>query len=406
MSKGQRVQLFPPHVRAVAEALEAIFQEGHYADKVIERTLKADKRRGARDRAFIAENVYEIVRWYRLLYSLRGKEPKRHRDWWEMVGIRLLLDGVELPPWKEFSRLDALKIKQTFRELKSERRVRESIPDWLDQVGSEEMGEQWDATIRALNQPAKVVLRVNSLRTTQADLQASLATDQIKTRPQGEQALLVTERRNLFRTEAFRQGWFEIQDASSQQVAPFTEAEAGMRVIDACAGGGGKSLHLGTLMQNKGQVIALDTSAWKLKELKKRAKRNGIHIIETRAIDSTKVVKRLRQSADRLLLDVPCSGLGVLRRNPDAKWKLSPGFLQDVRRSQQEILLRYASMVKPGGKLIYATCSILPSENDQQIEQFLQSEAGQGFQLEEQRIILPQDEGFDGFYMARLSHKS
>ena len=139
------------------------------------------------------------------------------------------------------------------------------------------------------------------------------------------------ERQNIFTRQQFKDGLFEVQDAGSQLIAPFIQPLSGQRVIDACAGGGGKTLHLAALMQNKGRIIALDTEAWKLDELKKRARRAGASdIIETRVIDSSKVIKRLENSADRVLLDVPCSGLGVLRRNPDAKWKLSPEFIEEV----------------------------------------------------------------------------
>lgn len=173
-----------------------------------------------------------------------------------------------------------------------------------------------------------------------------------------------------------------------------------MRVIDACAGGGGKSLHLAALMQDKGRIISMDTEGWKLQELRRRARRAGTSIIETRTIDSSKVVKRLEGTADRVLLDVPCSGLGVLRRNPDAKWKLNPDFLENVRKTQAEIIASYSRMCKPGGKLVYATCSILPSENQEQIQKFLSAKS-QDFQLVQEKIISP-IEGFDGFYMALL----
>ncbi|NET32873.1 MAG: RNA methyltransferase, partial [Cyanothece sp. SIO1E1] len=163
---------------------------------------------------------------------------------------------------------------------------------------------------------------------------------------------------------------------------------------------GGKTLHLGVLMANKGQVIAMDTEAWKLKELKRRAKRNGIFIIQPKPIDSTKVIKRQKESADRLLLDVPCSGLGVLRRNPDAKWKLQPEFLEKIRGEQANIISNYSKMLKKGGKMVYATCSILPSENQAQVQRFLEKH-GDDFALEEERSISP-EEGYDGFYMARL----
>jgi 16S rRNA (cytosine967-C5)-methyltransferase len=180
------------------------------------------------------------------------------------------------------------------------------------------------------------------------------------------------------------------------------EVEPGMKVIDACAGAGGKSLHLAALMKNKGQIISLDIYEKKLMELQRRARRNGVHIVEARMIESNKTIKRLKEKADRLLLDVPCSGLGVLRRNPDAKWKLSPSFLETVKITQQNLLRDYASMVKPGGKLIYATCSVLPSENEDQVKTFLDSKEGRLFSLEEQKTLLPNDFGYDGFFMARL----
>ena len=173
-------------------------------------------------------------------------------------------------------------------------------------------------------------------------------------------------------------------------------------MIDACAGAGGKSLHLAALMENKGTLLSLDIHEWKLAELKKRARRNGVQNLETRPITNSKVIKRLHERADRVLLDVPCSGLGVLRRNPDAKWKLSQDFVDRVVAEQADILARYSRMVKPGGKLVYATCSILPRENEQQLERFLGGDAGAGWKLEEQRTFLPQTDGFDGFFVSRL----
>jgi 16S rRNA (cytosine967-C5)-methyltransferase len=185
-------------------------------------------------------------------------------------------------------------------------------------------------------------------------------------------------------------------------VAPFLGAEPGMRVIDACAGAGGKTLHLSAMMENKGQLLALDIYPGKLKELRKRAKRAGAHNIETRLITSSKVIKRLSDTADRVLIDAPCTGLGVLRRNPDAKWKLQSDFVEKVRDTQLDLLTRYSQMLRRGGKLVYATCSILPSENQQQVDAFLKSKAGREFQLLKVSSLLPSREGFDGFYMALL----
>ncbi|MBT8305011.1 MAG: RsmB/NOP family class I SAM-dependent RNA methyltransferase, partial [Bacteroidia bacterium] len=206
-------------------------------------------------------------------------------------------------------------------------------------------------------------------------------------------------------TEAFKNGLFEVQDASSQLVAEFLDVKPGMRVVDACAGAGGKTLHLAALMENKGQIIALDIYDNKLKELKRRARRNGAHNIEPRHIESTKVIKKLYNKADRVLIDAPCSGLGVLKRNPDAKWKLDPEFLSRVKQTQQEILQKYSRMVKDGGKLVYATCSILPSENQEQVKSFLTSDSGKEFTFIEEKVILSHKTGYDGFYMALMQRK-
>lgn len=402
MNKTSNTKLYPNLARAVVEAMDAIFEDGQYADKVIERLLKSDPRWGARDRAFIAESLYDIVRWYRLLYEIDGKPPRSQADWWRIFGISLVVRGVQLPPWAEFKALSQDAVRERWQALKQQRAIAESVPDWMDELGQAELGDRWPETLRALNTPARVVLRANTLKTSPTALAAALAEEGIEVKPLDREALLVTVRKNLFATKAFQSGWFEIQDYSSQQVALALDPQPGQRVVDACAGAGGKALHIAALMENKGLLIAMDTEAWKLDTLRHRARRNGAHIIEPRPISSMKVVKRLHQSADRLLLDVPCSGMGVLRRNPDAKWKLSPEFIVQVQATQQDILLRYSQMLKPGGKMVYATCSILPSENEAQVARFLASPQGSSFSLSAQTSILPQDKGFDGFFIAVL----
>ena len=202
----------------------------------------------------------------------------------------------------------------------------------------------------------------------------------------------------------FKEGFFEVQDSASQMVADFLQVKPGMRVIDACAGTGGKSLHLAALMQNKGRLIALDNKTFKLEELKKRARRAGVSIIETKEIESTKTTKRLVSTADRLLLDLPCSGLGVLRRNPDAKWKLQPQEITNLIAQQREIMERFAPTVKPGGKMVYATCSILPMEGEDQIKWFVEKHA-EHWILEGEKRYAPTQFDADGFYMALLTRK-
>lgn len=395
-------------VFALIDGLDFIFNQGEYADKVVERLLKRDKRWGARDRGFVAETTYEIVRWKRLYAEIAEVKAPFDRDkLWRIFAVWAVLRGIKLPDWKYFEETPVRRIKGRFDELSKIRKYKESIPDWLDELGEKELGETvWAKEITALNQPANVVLRVNTLKTNKKELQSILLQSNIETEAIDgyPEALKLKERANVFITEAFQKGFFEVQDASSQLVAHFLQVDSGMRVADACAGAGGKTLHLAALMENKGQVIALDIYEKKLIELKRRAKRNGAHNIETRIIDSTKVIKKLDEKLDRVLIDAPCSGLGVLRRNPDAKWKLQPEFIENILKTQAEILNNYAKMVKPGGKLVYATCSILPSENRIQIDNFLKSEAGKSFVFEEEKKIFP-SEGFDGFYMARLTRK-
>jgi 16S rRNA (cytosine967-C5)-methyltransferase len=390
-------------IEAVETALRKIFVERRYADHVIEQLLKQNLKWGARDRRFIAETTYDIVRWWRKILYCGNMAEDDELLFQKSIYTWLLLQHQSLPHWMNLN-MDADSVYSRAAEAEKFRAIRESIPDWLDQLGEEESGSRWDEEIHALNEQARVVLRVNTIRCSTKELQDELKAADVSA---GEidglpDALLLNRRMNVFKLPAFKQGKFEVQDASSQRVAPFAEVTPGMRVIDACAGAGGKTLHLAALMKITGHIIAMDTEQWKLDELKKRARRAGATNIETRLIDSSKVIKRLHQSADRVLLDVPCSGLGVLRRNPDAKWKLNPEYLIRVKQLQQEILDRYGLLVKPGGKLIYATCSILPSENQHQVSAFLTRNSG--FVLEEEKQIFP-SAGFDGFYMARMIRK-
>lgn len=392
-------------VEAVLNSLHEIFEENKYADKVIERVLKSNPKWGGRDRRFIAETIYDIVRWYRLL-----KEIAVSLDFKSRPSELEIIFGTYCE-WKGFSGSNS--IDEKIKSIQSIRKIRESIPDWMDELGVSELGEEkWEEEIHALNEEAKVVLRTNTLKISRDGLQQKLSAEGIETVSLtnfshagrgGEGALVLLKRKNVFTTSAFKDGLFEVQDASSQLVSPFLDLKDGMRVVDTCAGAGGKTLHIAALMNNKGKIIAMDTEQWKLDELKKRARRAGASNIETRLIDSSKTIKRLENSADRLLLDVPCSGLGVLRRNPDAKWKLSLEFIEKVKQLQQKILNDYPALLKKGGMMVYSTCSILPSENERQVENFLKEKQGE-FELTEQKTIYPSD-GFDGFYMARIRKK-
>ncbi len=396
-------------VYAVINALDKIFNKNEYADKVVQKTLKIDKRWGARDRKFLAETIYEMVRWKRLYNEIAGTKSHYTREnIWKNFAAWAVLKGYKLPDdWHQLAGTPVRRIKGMFDDLQKERKFRESIPDWMDEMAIKEIGERrWEKEIHELNQQARVILRVNTLKISKHELKKLLLEEDIETEYIDNQpdALVLTERKNVFMTTIFKKGYFEVQDASSQLVAPFLDVKPGMRVIDTCAGAGGKTLHLASLMQNKGQIIALDIYAHKLKELKKRAKRDGAHNIDIRPIESSKTIKKLKESADRVLIDAPCSGLGVLKRNPDSKWKLQPEFIENIKKTQAEIIDSYSKMVKKGGKLVYATCSILPSENELQVEKFLKNHPE--FMLIEDNKVSPVQSGFDGFYMALMERKA
>ena len=393
-------------VYTVIDSIRDIFNEGVYADKAVEKALKRDKRWGSRDRKFVAETIYEIVRWKRLYAEIAEvKEPFDRNNLWRLFSVWCVLKGIALPDWNQIEPTPSRRIKGKFDELSKIRKFRESIPDWIDEVAVSELGEElWTKELAALNKQAEVILRTNTLNTTKEELQKELQDESIFTEfiPNHSDALRLLERANVFRTEVFKKGYFEVQDASSQLVAEYLDVAPGMKVIDTCAGAGGKTLHLASFMKNKGQIIAMDIYESKLKKLKIRARRNKVHNIDTRVIDSTKPIKKLYNKADRVLIDAPCSGIGVLRRNPDSKWKLQPEFLDNIKKVQQDILQKYSKMVKSGGKLVYATCSVLPSENQNQITEFLASESGKDFKLIKDNNVFAHTSGFDGFYMALL----
>jgi 16S rRNA (cytosine967-C5)-methyltransferase len=392
---------------AVIDSIRDVFNEDMYAGKAVEQALRRDKRWGSRDRKFVAETIYDIIRWKRLYAEIAEvSEPFTRPNLWRLFSVWCVLRGIELPDWSQIEPTPSRRIKGRFDELSKVRKFKESIPDWIDEIGVKELGEKvWTKEIASLNIQAEVILRTNTLKTTKEALQAKLLEEGIETvvLPKHTDAIKLVERANVFRTEAFKLGWFEVQDASSQLVADYLDVKPGMKVIDTCAGAGGKTLHLAALMENKGQLFAMDIYESKLRKLKVRAKRGGVHNVTLKAIESTKPIKKLHDKADRVLIDAPCSGLGVLRRNPDSKWKLQPEFLDNIRKTQHEILCSYSKMVKPGGKLVYATCSVLPSENQDQVKQFLSTNSE--FKFVSDKKILSSESGYDGFYMALLERK-
>lgn len=396
------MKLHKPLVETVIVCLKQIMGENRYSDKVIERTFKANPQFGSRDRKFIAETVYDITRNYRYLSFIAGTD----KNFRMILAAYLYEKGIAFPEWPDFQTINTKLFELKKKEIVSPA-VRLSYPDELWNICESELGkEKWLKEAEALNEPAGVILRVNTLKISKAELIKKLLAAEIETDALNvfESALQLRKRQNVFSSALFKEGYFEVQDAGSQLIAPFLNVEPGQKVIDACAGGGGKSLHLAALMKNKGKIIAMDVEEWKLENLKTRAKRAGAFNIETKLIENENTIEQLKESADRLLLDVPCSGTGVIKRNPDTKWKMSKEVLEKTKQLQYKILKDYSSMLKAGGLMVYSTCSVLPSENQFQVQRFLEEEKGQ-FELLKEQTLYPSD-GFDGFYMALIKRNA
>lgn len=395
-------KLFPNTVAGVIEALERTFGKRLYADKVVERLLKENKKWGSRDRAFVAEHTYEMVRNWRLLWAILGKaESLKRKDLEKLFGVYWLWRGYTLPDWPKFEFFGEFSFQERLQSITDDIAVTESFPDWFAQRAAEELGAEWPEIARALNQPADVVLRVNTLKTTPNELLQILESEGLSAEKIDDfpSALRLVGRPKLTQLESFKAGLYEVQDAGSQTIAPFLQVQPNDFVIDSCAGAGGKTLQLAAQMQNKGLLIAMDVAPYKLKELEKRATRNGASCITTSLIVNNQSIKTYEAKADKLLLDVPCSGSGVIRRDVDTKWKLQPEHLERNIQLQRDIFARYSKMLKPNGTMVYATCSIFKSENEAQVAWFLAENPN--FVLEAERRLNPSGNN-DGFYMARL----
>lgn len=386
-----------PIFEGITQALKDILQNQKHLSIVLESAFKANKKWGSRDRKLVAEAVYDITRWYRRLDWALGENAEMREL---ALGWLALKDLVYDPEWSPEEFLARWNSKAP------KRAIEYSVTDWFDAKGEAELGQEtWEKVLPVLNERAPTFIRTNTLKISRKELRADLLKEQIESEAVGEhEALKLLQKPNVFQMQSYKNGCFEMQDYSSQQVAYFADLKPGLRVVDACAGAGGKSLHMAALMQNKGKIISLDIHEWKLEELKKRAARGGIDVIETRWIESNKVIKRLKATADRVLLDVPCSGSGVIRRDPDTKWKLNEEECQKLTELQHFIIQDYSEMVKKDGLLIYSTCSLFPSENSKIVQKFIDSSQN-AFVLESEEAILPTSGGGDGFYMARMRRK-
>lgn len=381
---------------ACAGILREVFEGGRVLDRALDEAFRANPKWGKRDRGFIAETVFEATRWRRALgFVAEGESPEA------LCAAQWMRGGLEVPDWWRWDGCPVADMAAREGALASQpRAVRESVPDWLDNLGELELGAAWADELAALNRRARVFLRINPLLGTMAEVLAWLAAEGVVALPVegAADALELPEGKTLPKSLA-QDGRVEIQDAGSQQIAPLLEVEPGMRVVDTCAGAGGKTLQLAGMMANRGEIVALDVVERKLIELKKRVGRSGARNVRIEPWTSD-TLRRRSGWADRVLIDAPCSGLGTLKRQPDLKWRITPESLERTRQVQADLLDRYRHLLKPGGKLVYATCSVLPSENGGQVRAWLERTGKRRIELE--RIVSPAASGWDGFYAARV----
>ncbi|WKE65407.1 methyltransferase domain-containing protein [Gallaecimonas kandeliae] len=379
---------------ALLSILDSVLIQGHPLDKAFARVDFG------KDKSQAVQAAQHLVRYARRYGALAGRPwPLRKGD---LPAVLAAWSALEKPAL-------TLKVKPLVLDkaevaaVKADPTLWESYPDWLYALMAQRL-PNWGELAKALNKPAAQYLRVNSLKTDARSLQRQLAAEKVEADIIDTGCLKLRRFANVFRTQAFKDGSFEQQDWGSQQVAAWLDASPGMTVIDACAGAGGKTLALAAQMQNKGRLLAMDIFDGKLLALRKRARRAGVHNLETRLIEGSATIKRLKGKADRLLLDVPCSGLGVLRRNPDCKWTIAQAHIDNLIAIQKQILDSYSRMLKPGGQLVYATCSLLPQENELQVAEFIERSQGQ-FVMERQQTLSPLDGDTDGFYMALIKRQ-
>ena len=381
---------------AAIEILEAIDEANTAADAIIRAYFRPRRYAGSKDRRAVGAKVFDVIR------------HRARLDWWiagtvgdlqpsarlRVLASVLILDGEIFEKVKSLfdgsahspsplSTADGqlaenLTGKPVLHDAMPPGVVHE-VPEWLDEPLQSYWGENYAAQMTGLNSAASVDIRVNTCRVSRDQARKSLSIDNIKTEPctLSPVGLRLVERARLEKTKAFKKGLVEIQDEGSQLIALLCGARPGMTVVDYCAGAGGKTLALADAMalqgaeDGKSRLVACDVSTKRLSGMDDRLKRSGTQSVQKLVLDDTTALTALEGTADKVLVDVPCSGTGAWRRHPEARWRLTPKRLDQHVAQQQEILIAASKLVKPGGDLIYATCSILPAENEAQVERFL-----------------------------------
>lgn len=383
MTPGARLQ-------AAIDILSTIAQTKHPADRVFDSWARTSRFAGSKDRAAIGELVYNVLRHRSELASALGSENPRLLALGAISMVEgagaaaamALADGARHAPAPLEADEEALLRASVLPGPGAPAHVRLNYPEWLHDEFERAFGAALEREMAALMERAPTDFRVNLLKTNRDEAQDALAAEHVETEPTpfSPWGLRLKTRANIPGLQAFRDGFFELQDEGSQIACLLTGAKQGEQIVDLCAGGGGKSLALAAMMGNRGQIHACDMDRRRLARLMPRAQRAGARNIQTRFIKPSIMpggpdpdFTDLEGRVDCVLVDAPCSGTGAWRRSPDARWRLTPELLLSYTETQAEVLARAARLVHPGGRLVYVTCSLLPSENEDQVAAFLVS---------------------------------
>lgn len=387
---------------AVVDCVYQVIHDHRKTSSTISAITRANKSWGKRDRTFISDVSFGIIRNYRkYCYLVQLTSLDKAEQAYDLLMAYLIDNGVDIPDWlQELCTISSEDVREKISHSISDAALQYSYPEWLYHEMKLDPEGQPSEILSSLHTDAPVYLRCNELNISRDDLQESLAQDKIETTPSGKSGLKVHGSKRLTHLASYQNGWFEIQDLGSQMISEFTDPKPGQHIIDACAGAGGKTLHMAMLMGNEGHIYACDIEEYKLTELITRANRNRVYNLDILLLESEDDTYSEVGPVDKVLIDAPCSGTGVLRRRPATKYNLSPDRLATLRATQQQLLEAYADSVKKGGELIYATCSLLPSENSEQINTFLSNQPE--FRRVEEKTIYPHTYNCDGFYMAKL----
>ncbi|TFZ01414.1 RsmB/NOP family class I SAM-dependent RNA methyltransferase [Ramlibacter rhizophilus] len=363
---------------ACAELVGQVLKLDHPADAVVSRYFREHRSLGPRERATLAETAYAVLR-RKLLYdhfAPSGTGPRERRM--AILGFAgprdFLKSALSDAERRWLDQCDAV-VPADLLE-----RHRHNLPEWLVASLKAQVGAEFMALAESLNRPAPLDLRVNTLQARREDVARELAQAGIASEPTpwSPWGLRLADKPALTKLDAFTRGAIEVQDEGSQLLCAMVDARRGEMVVDFCAGAGGKTLALGAAMRNTGRLYAFDVSAHRLDALKPRLARSGLSNVHPAAIahERDERIKRLAGKIDRVIVDAPCSGLGTLRRNPDLKWRQSPQAVQEMTAKQMAILSSAARLLKPGGRLVYATCSLVREENEAIAEAFSAQQPG------------------------------